>query len=154
MPPNEEEEESKNESMEMNDEEDMCFGDDFDFMDIEFDSDEDSDDGDSDTFVLQVIINHILNDEGKLTMIPNTRYFNAAKSLIRIMCEFDDDAKILSAKEPNAKSKHPPLPPIMKPEEVPKRTDKLGKYLVVSNQNALRLNQKDLKGHINIRSLI
>ena len=99
-------------------------------MNIEFVSDEDSDDGDSDTFVLQLIINHIFNNEGKLKMIPNTRYFNAAKSLIRIMCEFDEDAKILSAKEPNAKSKHPPLPPITKPEEVPKRTDKLGNILL------------------------
>ena len=100
----------------------------------------DSDDGDSDTFVMQVIINHIFNNEGKLTMIPNTRYFNAAKSLIRIMSEFNEDAKILSAKEPKAKSRHPPLPPITKPKEVPKQTNMLGKYLVVSNQNAVRLN--------------
>ena len=81
-------------------------------------------------------------------MSPCARYFNAAESLIRIMCEFDEDAKILRASEPNAKSKRSHLPPITKPEEVPKRTDKLGKYLVVSNQKALQLNQKDLKGEI------
>ena len=81
-------------------------------------------------------------------MNPTARYFDAAKSLIRIMCEFDEDAKILQAKEPSKKSKNPSLPPLTKPEEAPKRTNELGKYLVVANQNALRLNQKDLNGVI------
>ena len=46
----------------------------------------------------------------------------------------------------NKKPKNPSLPPLTKPEEAPKRTDKLGKYLVVANQNALCLNQKVLNG--------
>ena len=79
-------------------------------------------------------------------MTPNKRYFNAAASLVRVLCEFDEDAKILQAKEPSAKSRRPSLPPLTKPEEIPKSTNELGKYLVVANQSALRLNQKDLKG--------
>ena len=62
------------------------------------------------------------------------------------MCKFDEDAKILQAKEPSKKSKRPSLPPITKPEAIPKSSNELGKYLVVANQSALRLNQNDLKG--------
>ena len=85
MPPNEEDVESEDKSMENIDEDDMRFGDGFDFMDIEFDSDEDSDDEDSDTSILQLIINHIFNDEGKLIM-SQTQDTSTPQNLLSEQC--------------------------------------------------------------------
>ena len=144
--PNDSGEDSEDDSMRSDEADGKHFDHDLDFMDIQFDSDDESEDEESDIFIMQIIVNHIFNDANKLTMTPTARYFDAARTILKIMCEFDEDVRILQAKEVNKTSKTPPLPPLTKPEDVPTTTNQLGKYLVVANNKALHLNQKDLNG--------
>ena len=98
----------------------------------------------NDKFVMQIIIDHPMDKNGKLLQLPRARFFEAAKTLVTIMRTFDSDSKIL----PAFPSPQNPLKPITEVAQIPKSDTDLMKFLHLSYVGNLdSVPTHDLKGN-------
>ena len=98
----------------------------------------------NDKFVMQLIIDHPKDTNGKLLKLPHARFFEAAKTLVTIMRSFDPDSKIL----PAFPSPQNPLQPITEVTDITKSDTDLMKYLHLSYVGNLDcVPSHDLKGN-------